>query len=72
MPPQSQNPGYTHDACIYTCTHHTCTYAHIHTHAQPNTDIVVGAADGIGFFVNDRFASLIGREVGWRLSDGQE
>jgi len=57
---------------IYTCTHHTCTYAHIHAHAQPNTDIVVGAADGIGFFVNDRFASLIGREVGWRLLYGQE
>ena len=47
-------------------------YAHIYAHAQPNTDIVIGAADGIGFFVNDRFASLIGREVGWRLSDGQE
>ena len=44
----------------HTYTHtHTHTHTHMHTHTQiytqPRTDIVVGAADGTGFFVDDRF-----------------
>jgi len=36
--------------------------SHIHpfkcTFTQPNTDIVIGAADGTGFFVDDRFVNI--------------
>ena len=31
------------------------THTHTHSFKQPNTDVIVGAADGTGFFVDDRF-----------------
>ena len=34
---------------------HTHTHTHTHTLKQLNTDVIVGAADGTGFFVDDRF-----------------
>ena len=54
---------------------HIQTFTHMHMHSQPSTDVVVGAADGTGFFVNDRFVGFVGtyicREVGWILSGRQ-
>ena len=47
---------------------HIQTFTHMHMHSQPSTDVVVGAADGTGFFVNDRFVGFVGtyicRELG--------
>ena len=34
------------------------THTHTHTHQQPNTDIVLGAAEGTNSFIHDRLELL--------------
>ena len=58
LQPLSYSPPQYHHYYRITHTHthtHIHTHTHTHTNAQANTDVIVGAADGTGFFVDDRF-----------------